>query len=201
MTTSQYETRKVTLNWCPTIVYKGVEFQIIISEEAVNMRLREMAHDIAIVSGESSPVIVGVLNGGVYIATGISRELSIRHQLGFVGVSSYGDSRSAEHNPTITNDLSCPVSGKKVWLVEDIVETGATVRDAVNYLLYKGATEVSICCLLSKVVPGKPCVVSPQIIGFVVPHDAFVVGCGLDLKKFFREMPFIGVPVERQSLA
>lgn len=198
MCKTQYETRTVTLGGCSSVVYKGEKFQVLISEQDVQERLHEMAEDIAAMSAGEPPVIVGVLNGAAYIATDISRFLSTRHQLGFVGVSSYGDSKTAEHDPMVTNDLSCSVSGREVWLVEDIVETGATIRDAVQYLLFKGAKQVHVCCLLRKVLPNKPCVIEePQIIGFVVPHDAFVVGCGLDLAKYFREMPFVGVPVKQ----
>jgi len=188
-------TRIIVSRQWPIVTYKGVEFQVMISEGEVQARLHELASDISTLSGDTQPVIMGVLNGAVYIVADLSRLLSITHLLGFIGVSSYGDSTTAQHEPQITNDLSCPVVGKDVWLVEDIVETGSTVADVKRHLLQQGAKSVKVCCLLRKIIDGKPCLVQPDLVGFVVPHE-FVVGCGLDHQKFYREMPFVGVPVE-----
>ncbi len=109
----------------------------------------------------------------------------------FLAVRSYGSATETSGVVQITHDLSLPVTGQHVLLVEDIVDTGLTLRHLMQLLATRGPASLHTCALLSK--PSRRRVqVKVDFVGFEVP-DQFVVGYGLDFDQRYRNLPYIGV--------
>src|SRR5437763_7000180 len=109
----------------------------------------------------------------------------------FIGLSSYGEATESSGVVKIISDLTRPIEGKHVLVVEDIVDTGLTMRYLLDNLSTRHPASVKICALLSK--PSRSRTRIPiQYLGFTLP-DLFVVGYGLDAGEKFRNVPFIGV--------
>ena len=109
----------------------------------------------------------------------------------FIGISSYGDDKSSSGVVQLTSDLTAPIEGENVLIVEDIVDTGLTMRYLLDNFSTRKPKSMKICTLLQK--PDNSQVDVPvHYVGFTIPNQ-FVVGYGLDLANIFRNLPFIGV--------
>ena len=136
-------------------------------------------------------VVVGVLKGSVIFMADLARQIDLPLNLDFLGVSSYGDETTSSGVVRITSDLSKPVAGKDVLIVEDIVDTGLTMHFLLANLATREPASVRVCTLLHK--PARARVEIPlDHVGFEV-EDKFVVGYGLDHGGKYRNLPFIGV--------
>jgi hypoxanthine phosphoribosyltransferase len=119
------------------------------------------------------------------------RRLTIPLSIDYVAVSSYGRSTDSSGVVKIVKDLDEPIEGRHVLVVEDIVDTGLTLRYLLDNLQSRGPSSISVCVLLDKPSRRKVDIV-PDYCGFEIP-DEFVVGYGLDYAESYRNMPFIGV--------
>ncbi len=135
-------------------------------------------------------VVVALLNGSVLFAADLIRHWPGPLKLDFVGVSSYrGGMRSGRLE--FTKKLRLDVRGREVLLVDDILDTGRTLKAVRSRLESMGAARVRVCVLLDKEVRREPGIVA-EYVGFRIP-DWFVVGYGLDFEERWRNLPFIGV--------
>jgi hypoxanthine phosphoribosyltransferase len=136
-------------------------------------------------------VVVGVLKGSFIFLADLVRAIDLALTVDFIGISSY-QGTSTSGVVQITSDLSRPVEGKDVLLVEDIVDTGLTMRYLLDNLATRGPATVKVCALLEK--PARAQVRVPiDYRGFVI-GDEFVVGYGLDWDGRMRNLPYVGVP-------
>lgn len=135
--------------------------------------------------------VVPVLKGSFVFAADLVRVLRLDDLLiDFVGVSSYGSGTESTGNVKVTHDLTQPVAGRHVLLVEDIVDSGLTLSYLLEDMKSRGAESVSICAFLDK--PARRRVQVPvAYYGFTV-EDKFVVGYGLDAAGKFRNLPYVG---------
>jgi hypoxanthine phosphoribosyltransferase len=135
--------------------------------------------------------VIGVLRGAFVFMADLVRAIPRPLRCDFLGVRSYGDATVSSGIVEITSDLLLPIAGEHVVLVEDIVDTGLTLRYLVEILEARRPRSLSVCALLSK--PSRRRVdVRLDFVGFEVP-DEFVVGYGLDAAQQHRQLPYIGV--------
>jgi hypoxanthine phosphoribosyltransferase len=137
------------------------------------------------------PVLVSVLKGSIIFLADLVRAMEISLSVDLMEVSSYGASTESSGQVRILKDLSRPIEGREVVVVEDIIDTGLTLNYLLRYLREKGPASLRICCLLDK--PARR--LAPIEIayrGFTIP-DRFVIGYGLDYDEHYRNLPYIGV--------
>jgi hypoxanthine phosphoribosyltransferase len=166
--------------------------QPLLSAERLQSRIDELAADLNRDFAGRDPVVVCILKGSYIFTADLTRRLRIPHEIDFMAVSSYGDRMTSSGTITVSKDLHHDVEGRHVLLVEDIVDTGATVRFLVETLRQRGPASVSIITLLMK--EGAPEEELPPVdyVGFTVP-PVFVVGYGLDYAEQYRYLPYIAV--------
>lgn len=164
---------------------------VLISAENLQRRVVELGREISRDYTEKPPLLVGVLKGAVMFMVDLSRRIELPVEIDFMAVSSYGQSTESTGVVRILKDLDEPIEGRDVLVIEDIVDTGLTLRYLVENLQNRGPRSVRICALLRK---DKAKQSAPQIdyVGFEIP-DQFVVGYGLDYAERYRNLPYIGV--------
>jgi hypoxanthine phosphoribosyltransferase len=164
---------------------------VLISEADLRERVRALGRDITRDYANKSLVVVGVLKGSFIFLADLVRAVDLPLVVDFVGISSY-EGTSTSGVVKITSDLARPIEGKDVLLVEDIVDTGLTMRYLLDNLATRGPASLRVCALLEK--PSRARVSIPiDYRGFVV-GDEFVVGYGLDWDGRMRNLPYVGVP-------
>jgi hypoxanthine phosphoribosyltransferase len=135
-------------------------------------------------------VVVGVLKGSVIFLSDLVRHIALPVFVEFIGISSYGDATVSSGVVQITQDLSRPIEGKHVIVVEDIVDTGHTVHSLLENLSTRRPASIKLASLLHK-PERQEREVSIDYLGFTIPNK-FVVGYGLDIAQQYRNLPFIG---------
>jgi len=164
---------------------------VLVSEERIRARVREIGAQIARDYAGRQLVVVGVLKGSFVFIADLVRAIDLPILVDFIGISSYQGTRSSGV-VQITSDLTRPIEGMDVLLVEDIVDTGLTMQYLLDNLATRRPASVKVCALLEK--PSRAKVKVPiDYKGFVI-DDVFVVGYGLDWDGRMRNLPFVGVP-------
>ncbi|HHW18264.1 MAG TPA: hypoxanthine phosphoribosyltransferase [Firmicutes bacterium] len=172
--------------------------KVLISQEEILKRVKEMAEEISRDYAGRDLLLVGVLKGSFVFLADLIRNLDCHVAVDFMGTSSYGASTQSSGEVRITKDLEQSVAGKHVLLVEDIVDTGLTLRYLLDTLRARQPASLKVCALLDK--PARRRVrVSLDYYGFIIPN-AFVVGYGLDYQEKYRGLPFVGVLESLDSL-
>ncbi len=168
--------------------------RVLVSREELSEIVSCLAKQIDKDYGEDgkNPVLVGVLKGSVTFMTDLMRATHIPAQIDFMRVSSYCDATTSSGNVNIILDLNRPnLPNEDIILVEDIVDSGRTLKYLVSYLLNKGARSVRTVTLLDK--PSRREVeFVPEYIGKEI-ENAFVIGYGLDYAEKYRTLPYVGV--------
>ncbi|MCL2498192.1 MAG: hypoxanthine phosphoribosyltransferase [Symbiobacteriaceae bacterium] len=165
--------------------------RVLYTAQEIEDRVKELAHAISQDFSGQDVVLIGVLRGSFVFLADLCRQISIPVAIDFVACSSYGASSVSGGNLSITKDVSGVVQGRSLILVEDIVDTGLTLRELKLFMESKQPHSVHIISLLDKPSRRKM-EVTVDYIGFTIP-DEFVVGYGLDYDERFRHLPYIGV--------
>ena len=152
-------------------------------------RVVEMGAEIDARLAPGPLTVVGVLRGAFVFMADLVRAIPRELTCDFLGVRSYGDATVSSGVVEITSDLGAPIAGRQVLLVEDIVDTGLTLRYLLDLLKARGPAGVYVCALLAKPSYKE---MPLDFVGFPAP-DAFVVGYGLDYNDDYRHLPYIGV--------
>ncbi len=156
---------------------KGRKLRKVISHQEIAKKVKELARRIEREMGDDF-VVVGLLKGSFIFMADLVRQFRKPVLLDFMWVSSYGSSQQSSGHVEVIKDVGMDIEGKKVLLVDDILDTGYTLREVVQILRVKGAKEVKLCVLLDK--RGRRKVdIEADFVGFEVP-DVFLVGYGLD---------------------
>lgn len=164
---------------------------IIISTEQIERRVRELGAQIARDYEGSSLLLVAVLRGAALFVADLSRAIDGPVEIDFMAVSSYGSSTKSSGVVRIIKDLDEVIEGRDVLVVEDILDTGLTLKYLLRNLASRKPKSLEVVTLLSK--EGKQRVpIDCRYVGFSVP-DEFVVGYGLDFAEKYRNLPYIGV--------
>jgi hypoxanthine phosphoribosyltransferase len=168
--------------------------EVLIDEETLRTRVSELGAEIsADYAGRTGDLLlICILKGGVMFLTDLMRCLSVPHEIDFLAVSSYGrGARASAGNVRIDMDLSAQVGGKHILIVEDIIDSGHTLRFVMDVLEARKPASIGLCTLLDK--PSRRAVSIPvTYTGFQIP-DKFVFGYGLDLDEKYRNLRFVGV--------
>jgi len=168
----------------------------LITAEAIAARVGELGQLITRDYRGKPLLLVGVLDGAFVFLADLCRQVDLPLDLDFVCVQSYREGTESNGRPALTRDLTRPVAGRDVLIVEDIVDTGLTADFLWKLLGTRGASSLALCALLRK--KGRAIRDVPvEYLGFEVP-DRFIVGYGLDHAQRYRNLPYLAV-LERPS--
>ena len=161
--------------------------KVLLRREEIEERIAELAAAIDRDYDGRDPILIGVLKGCFVFMSDLIRKLEIPVEVEFVRVSSYGSAKSTSGRVKLTHGISTPLRDRHVLVIEDIVDTGLTVRFVLDYLGRKRPASLKVCTLFDK--PSRRQVeVRPDYVGFTIP-DEFVVGYGLDSGERWRHLP------------
>ncbi|MDZ4168102.1 MAG: hypoxanthine phosphoribosyltransferase [Coriobacteriia bacterium] len=164
---------------------------VVLSEERIRERVAELGADISRDYGDEPVLLIAVLRGAALFVADLARAVSSPVEIDFMAVSSYGSSTKSSGVVRILKDLDEGIEGRHVLVVEDILDTGLTLKYLLKNLASRKPRSLEVVTLLSK--EGKQRVpIACKYIGFDVP-DEFVVGYGLDYDERYRNLPYIGV--------
>ncbi len=167
----------------------GERVEVLLGEAAIREQVEAMGRRIAADYAGRSLCLVGVLKGSFVFLADLVRAIDLPLTVDFIGISSYAGAASTGV-VKITSDLVRPIEGLDVLLVEDIVDTGLTIRYLLDNLSTRRPASLKVCALLVK--PERARVKVPvDYQGFQIP-DRFVVGYGLDHDGRFRNLPYVG---------
>lgn len=170
---------------------EGKPVRTLISQEQLQSRIAALGAEITRDYAGCNLVVVGVLRGCFMFISDLVRHIQLPIVVDFLGLSSYGGRTATSGVVRVTSDLSVPIVGFDVLVVEDIIDTGLTMNYLLENLRTRQPRSIKICSLLEK--PARllqP--VSIDYLGFTIPNQ-FVIGYGLDYQDRYRNLPFVGV--------
>lgn len=165
--------------------------KILISEDELQRKIKKLADVINNDYKGRELLLLCILKGSVMFMGDLMKHINIYSTIEFMSVSSYGNSTVSSGNVRILKDLDTPVNDKDILIVEDIIDTGITLKYVCEYLIGKGAKSVEVVTLLNK-PSGRKVEMNAKYIGFEVGNE-FVIGYGLDFAEKYRNLPYIGV--------
>ena len=165
--------------------------EVLITEQQIRDKIAELSRQIEADYAGERPLLVGVLKGAVMVMADLARELKLHIDMDWMAVSSYGTGTQSSGVVRILKDLDSDLHGRKVLIVEDIIDSGLTLSWLQKNLRTRGADSVEICALLRKPEAAKV-QVDVKYVGFDIPN-AFVVGYGLDYAEKYRNHRGVGV--------
>ncbi len=165
--------------------------EILVSEEQIDAMCKTLGKQLSddYRNNDKPPLVIGLLKGCVPFMTSLIMHMDIQIELDFMVASSYHGTNSGDVQ--IKKDLNCSVKDRDIIIVEDIVDTGKTLKTISEILSVRGAKSIVIVTLLDK--PERRVTdITPKYVGYKIPNE-FAVGCGLDYNEKYRNLPFIGV--------
>ena len=179
-----------TLDFCVKIKsMTGEIIEVLFSEERIRRRVQDLARQITADYNDRSLVLVSILRGSVFFATDLARLIELPLSMDFLSISSYGE--DSEGVVRITKDLEENIAGKDVLVIEDIIDTGFTLKYLLRTLGSRNPKSLEVCTLLDRRAR-RIIDMDLKYIGFEIP-DKFVVGYGLDYRQRYRNLPYIGI--------
>ena len=164
---------------------------VMIPQEKVEARIRELAAEISEDYAGGEIRMVGILKGATFFMCELAKNITVPVSIDFMQVSSYGNATESTGTVRIRKDLDDEIRDLDVIIVEDIVDSGRTLEFLGGFLKSKGARSIRYCTLLDK--PERRVVdLKADYYGFSIP-DRFVVGYGMDYQQRYRNLPYIGV--------
>jgi hypoxanthine phosphoribosyltransferase len=165
--------------------------RILISETELQQEIRAIAAELDVEYGTDQPLMVGVLTGAVAFMADLMKAMTIPVQLDFMAISSYGAATKSSGVVRILKDLNEDIEGRRLIVVEDIVDSGLTLQYLLELLKARNPADIRVVALLKK---DKPDAIEVQAdrVGFHIP-DEFVIGYGLDYAGQYRNLPYVAV--------
>ena len=165
--------------------------EILITKEQIEARVKELGETLSKDYAGKNPLLLCILKGSTPFFADLARAMTIHLTFDFMAVSSYGAATSSSGEVKLIKDLDASIQDRHVIIVEDIVDTGFTLKYLTKNLKTRNPASLKICTLLN-----KPCrrevEITPDYVGFEIGNH-FVVGYGLDYDENFRNLPEIGV--------
>lgn len=159
------------------------------SREKINERVKELGKELSEVYKDKDLVVVSLLRGSFIFCADLVREINVPVEVDFITTASYGHEEVSTGNVEIVHDLRTEIKGKDVLIVDDIMDSGNTIKKVLDHLLEKEPESINICVMLDK--PSRRKVeLEPDYIGFSIP-DVFIVGYGLNYGNYYRNIPYI----------
>lgn len=165
--------------------------RVLISEQQIVDEIAAMASELDSEYGDDLPLVICVLRGAVNFMADLVKQMTIPLEMDFMAISSYGNSTKSSGIVRILKDLDEEINGRRLIVVEDIVDSGLTLQYLLDHLSRRDPKDIRVVTMVKK---DNPDAIDVQVdrIGFVVP-DEFVVGYGLDYQGKYRNLPYIGV--------
>ncbi len=176
----------------PMTEFTNANLEVLYDSEQIRERIQALGTEITGEYAGKELVLVGVLKGSCIFMADLMRVIDLNLTIDFMAVSSYKDGTKSTGDVEILKDLSNPIRGKHVIVVEDIVDTGLTLSRLLEILGTRGAASIKLASFLDKPEPRIKKELKIDYTGFVVPNK-FVVGYGLDAAGRYRNLPFIAV--------
>ena len=158
--------------------------EILFTRATIRERVRALAHEISSEYAGKEPVLIGVLNGAVFFFSDLVMEMSIPSRIDFIRAASYGSEMMSSGSVILTKDVEISLKGKHVIIIEDIVDTGLTLKKIIKSLEEKGAESIRICTLIDK-LERREADIKIDYRGFQV-REGFLIGYGLDHDQQYR---------------
>jgi hypoxanthine phosphoribosyltransferase len=165
--------------------------EVLLTEEQIKEKVKTLGLKISEDYSGRDLIVLGILKGSVIFMSDLIKEISIPCKMDFMAVSSYGDATQSSGIVKIIKDLDFEIKGKDILIVEDIIDTGITLKYLMKYLSARNPNSLEIVCLLNKPERRKE-ELDVRYLGFDVP-DYFLVGYGLDYAEKYRNLPFVGI--------
>ena len=166
--------------------------KILLSEEQIKARIRELGEELTRDYAGKNPVIVGVLKGVVVFYADMIREIKVPCQMDFMWISSYAGTQSTG-SMEVKRDVTVDIRDRHVLILEDIFDTGNSLDFTYRHLMSRKPASLKICTLLDKPERRKPGItLKADYTGFTIPNE-FVVGYGLDFNEYYRNLPYVGI--------
>lgn len=162
------------------------------TEEQILERIHALGEQITRDYADKDLVLVSVLKGSCVFLADLMRVIDLKLTIDFMSISSYKDQMKSTGDVEILKDLSNPIRGKDVLVVEDIIDTGLTLSRLLDILGSRGANSIKLATFLDKPEPRIKTELVVDYVGFEIPNE-FVVGYGLDAAGRYRNLPFIAV--------
>lgn len=170
--------------------------RVLIPREEIEKKVAELADELRRDYQDKHPLLIGVLKGSFVFMSDLIRKLNIPVEIYFIMLSSYGAGRETSGKIKLLQRVKTPIRGRHVLVIEDIIDSGLTVRFLLDYLGRRKPSSLKLCTMFDK--PSRRVVEIPiDYVGFTIP-DAFVVGYGLDLDEKFRYLPDLCVLEEQE---
>lgn len=165
--------------------------KVLYTQDQINQRLDELANTLTEKYQDEFPLLVSVMTGAMVFTSEMMKRLNFKLNVDYVDVASYADKSASTGKVNLIQDLSHDIKDRPVIIMEDIIDTGHTLKYLVELFADRGAKSIEICSLLDK--PDRREVdVQADYVGFKVPNE-FIVGYGLDFNGLYRNFPFVGV--------
>ena len=165
--------------------------RILITEEEIQEKVKQLGTQISKDYKGKNPVLICILKGGVVFLSDLMKNITTHVQIDFMVLSSYGDSTKSSGVVRIKKDIDVNILNRDVIIVEDIVDSGLTLKYIDEYFMQHKPASIKICALLDKPESHK-IDIKIDYIGFEVGNE-FVVGYGLDYSQKYRNLPFFGI--------
>ena len=163
--------------------------EVLLSDEQIQARVRELGEQLTIEYAGRAPLMVCVLRGAYSFLTDLSRSIDLPVEIDFIAVSSYGSSTRTSGVVRLVKDLDVDLTGRDVILIEDIVDTGLTLRYLRRSLEARGPNSLEVCTLLARESADLEGL-GVKYVGFTIPGD-FVIGYGLDVDERYRNLRYL----------
>lgn len=165
--------------------------RVLIGEAEIQSKIREIAAILTEEYKDRFPLVVGVLKGALPFMADLIKNMDTYLEIDFMDVSSYHGGTVSSGEVKIIKDLDTSVEGRDILIVEDIIDSGLTLKYLVDLFHYRKANSIKIVTLLDK-PEGRKVDLKADLSGFIIPNE-FVVGFGLDYEEKYRNLPYIGV--------
>lgn len=166
--------------------------KILFSQEQIACQVKKMGEEITNDYNGKPVIFVSVLTGAFMFVADLVRSVDLESYIDFMQVSTYGNDTTTSSAFNIKKDLSNNIEGKDVIIVEDILDTGFTLYNLVQYIKSKNPSSVKIAAFIDKPARRKQDITA-DYVGFTMDDDYFIVGYGLDYAQKYRNLPYVGV--------
>ncbi|HEL2739105.1 TPA: hypoxanthine phosphoribosyltransferase [Streptococcus suis] len=165
--------------------------KILVSEEEIVAKCKELGQILAKDYADKNPILVGILKGSIPFMAELMKHIDAHIETDYMVVSSYHGGTESSGTVKIIKDLDNSVAGRHIIFVEDIIDTGRTLKELKELFALRQAASIKIATLLDK-PEGRVVEIEPDYTCFTIPNE-FVVGFGLDYDENYRNLPYVGV--------
>jgi hypoxanthine phosphoribosyltransferase len=177
----------------PCNVIMAEELKLLFSKKEIAEQVARLAQEISADHANKKVVLIGVLKGAFVFLADLVRQLTIPVEIEFMRIASYGSRRESSGEVTVTKDVEVPLEGKDILIIEDIVDTGLSLKFLIEHLRAHHPASLKVCALVDKKAR-REVEVQVDYTGFTMA-DGFIVGYGIDFNEQYRALPEIFVVV------